>query len=300
MIAATKEGIETGPCFLRTAAWQDFQRRVGRTVFRFSDDVYVVKLAIPFGMQYLYSPSYHILDMWDEVTRVAKQEGSIFVKCEPLTDDERVRRRMIEAGFRTARKSLQPQQTLVLDLTKTEAELLAGMNKKSRYNIRAAEKSGVEVRREHDLAAGVDLFWELLTKTAERDEFSVNSKHYYQELAKTPGAELYFSYHGDTVLNGTILMAHEGRGTFLHSASHHALREFRGPYAMRWHIITMLKERGFTECDQWGIDEERWPGVTRFKRNFGGTHVRYIGSYDYPFKKVPYWFYDKRQQLRKH
>ena len=59
-------------------------------------------------------------------------------------------------------------------------------------------------------------------------------------------------------------------------------------YILHWEIIKYAKENGFNEYDFWGIDEKKWPGVTRFKKGFGGREVEYAGSYDYVFQ--PFWY----------
>jgi len=40
--------------------------------------------------------------------------------------------------------------------------------------------------------------------------------------------------------------------------------------------------------DFWGIDEEKWPGVTRFKKGFNGRETIYPGAYDLVFQ--PLWY----------
>ena len=63
------------------------------------------------------------------------------------------------------------------------------------------------------------------------------------------------------------------------------------PYFLHWELIKIAGCEDMDEYDLWGIDEKRWPGVTRFKRGFGGKEVQYIGSFDLVFKPVWYWAY---------
>lgn len=284
--------------FLQSAVWQDFQRRLGRTVHSFSDDAYVVKLDLPFGKNYLYTPSPHILDLWNDIRKVARVENSMFLKCEPFTEDPAMVRRLASAGFQESLKALQPQRTSILDIRGTLQEVLAGMYKKTRYNIRVAERKYLDVRISEKGSHDREAFWKMLQETATRDGFRTHPRRYYEELLRTEGAELYFAYKESVPISVAIIFLYENRASYLHGASDYDYRECMGPYALQWYIIEDLQNRGITEYDLWGIDEKRWPGVTRFKKRFGGRTVQYIGSFDYPFQKLWYRVYRLRNEIR--
>lgn len=67
------------------------------------------------------------------------------------------------------------------------------------------------------------------------------------------------------------------------------------PFLLQWECIKNAKKDGFRYYDFWGIDEKRWPGVTRFKRNFvnenNGFEVTYPGTYDLICNELLYTLY---------
>ena len=70
--------------------------------------------------------------------------------------------------FFPAGADIQPPDTVLLDLTQSEAALFGGMKNKWRYNVGLAQKKGVTVRPGN---SGEDLerFYGLLLETARRD-----------------------------------------------------------------------------------------------------------------------------------
>jgi len=70
------------------------------------------------------------------------------------------------------------------------------------------------------------------------------------------------------------------------------------PYALHWDIIKYLKQQGVAHYDLWGIDHQRWPGVTRFKLGWGGRTVEYPGAFDLVISKPWKLAYDLAQKLR--
>ena len=77
-------------------------------------------------------------------------------------------------GFRRNRFATHPRRSWVLDIRPSEAELLAGMKEKWRYNVRLAGRKGVVVR---DAAApdDVDTFYRLYQETADRDGIFIHA-----------------------------------------------------------------------------------------------------------------------------
>jgi len=271
--------------FLQSKEWEGFQKSLGREVFRV-DGVLVIRLSSVFGRSYLYSAGGSGIKIPADFLK-----NDIFFKFEPMLSTGTA-----PVGFRKSDKEVQPQKTIILDLSKTEDELLKGMHPKTRYNIRVAEKNGVEIRN-HKTQTLTE-FWRILEKTAQRDKFGTHLREYYEKLFELPIAQLFTAEYQDKVIAVNIILFYGDTAYYLHGASDYEYRNRMAPYLLHWEIIRYAKENSFSEYDFWGIDEKKWPGVTRFKKGFGGKEVEYIGSYDYVFQKKWYGAYKLRQYLR--
>jgi lipid II:glycine glycyltransferase (peptidoglycan interpeptide bridge formation enzyme) len=69
-------------------------------------------------------------------------------------------------------------------------------------------------------------------------------------------------------------------------------------YLIQWEAILDAKIKGFKFYDFWGVDEKKWPGITRFKTGFGGKEVEYVGAWDYVFQPGWYWIYRIAKQMK--
>lgn len=241
------------------------------------------------GKNYLYipyGPDVASHQFAGEIIQLARQQGSIFIKAEPMQDD--VAQQLVSLGFRKSSKSIQPRKTVVIDLTKSEDELLGAMHHKTRYNIRVAERHGIHVRTSDDLFSSSDVenFWRLMQKTTARDKFNSYPRSYYEQLAtnfsygKFIAMQLWFAYHQDIPVAAAMILTHGDRACYLHGASDHAYRALMAPYALHWNIIKMFHVSGFMFYDLWGVDAQKWPGVTRFKLGWDGRTVEYPGAFD--------------------
>lgn len=293
--------------FLQTQEWLDFQKHVGRKTWRFDDGkikANIIKHDLPFGKNYLYIPhgpeinfnaitgtiNNEVAQFVTYLKNLAKEQKSIFVKIEPV--DDKIPEAMHQFKFKRSSKELQPHKTVVLDLQKSEEELLSEMHHKTRYNIKVAEKYGIVVKDSEDL----DMFWKLLKKTTKRDRFGSHSKDYYQKLIEyfnkdSTRVDLVMAYHNNKAVAGALMMTYGDICYYLHGASDYDARNMMAPYALHWENIKYLKERGVKNYDLWGIDANRWPGVTRFKLGWGGRQVEYPGSFDLPVSKFWYLIY---------
>ena len=270
--------------FLQSSEWERIQHIYGRKTWRVFD-VLIIRHDLPGGFNYLYCPRPRLVtDSWLLAVReIAKAEQSIFLKIEPAEE--------IPAGefknfnFKVS-KSLQSPQTLLLDLAKQEEEMLSGMHEKTRYNIRLAERKDVQVKKGDTFK----IFWNVLQETARRDRFHTHPKDYYEKLmaVKTENFsnELFFAkQEGDFLAAAMVNLYRPSKtATYLHGASSSQRREVMAPYLLHWRIIQELKRQNFRDYDLGGIDQVKWPGVTRFKRGFGGETVEFPAAVDLTFK----------------
>lgn len=204
---------------------------------------------------------------------------------------------------------IQPRRTILIDLDKTEDELLAAMHPKTRYNIRLAARKGVTVRvgTTGDLPA----FHVLMQTTGERDGFGVHSPDYYraafESFVARGWARLFMAQvsEADTTtepIAAIMVFAFGGKAWYIYGASGNAHREKMPNHALQWEAIRWAKTQGCATYDLWGVPDEDestlevqcverhdglW-GVYRFKRGFGGRLVRYVGAFDRVYNPLLY------------
>lgn len=300
----------TGHSFLQSNEWAEFQKSLGREVLEYENEgisAKIIRHDLPFRKNYLYIPHEPVMD-FNQMTgglknpvanfvkwlrEEAKKRKSIFVKAEPLVDS--VAQALVEHKFRKSKKEIQPSKTVVIDLTKSEEELLSVMHHKTRYNIRVAGKRNVVVAEGED----VEQFLKLLKKTAKRDKFFPHPDDYYRKLINFPDLEtkLYFAKHSGKVVAAALVLMFGDTAYYLHGASDYEHRSLMAPYALHWHIIKELKVQGLRLYDLWGINAKKWPGVTRFKLGWGGHTVEYPGSFDLPISKFWHLAYKLARKL---
>lgn len=194
---------------------------------------------------------------------------------------------------------LQPAKTLLLDLSLNEEKLLLAMGQKTRYNIRLAEKKGVNIRV--GAAADFSELWRLLNLTGARDDFRIHDAAHYQKMLAAPAEfiKLFLAeYEGKVIAAGLFCFWGE-TATYLHGASDNEFRGVMAPYLLQWAVIKKARAAGLRHYDFYGIDEKKWPGVTRFKLGFGGQKREYPGTYDLVFRPAAYNIYNLIRKLRR-
>lgn len=286
--------------FLQSEEWAEFQKLLGRKTWRIENNT-IISHDLPLGLSYLYCPRPRFKDelarqiFFNEAAAIAKAEGSIFLKVDRDADF------YPGSGYRVAH-SLQPRTTSILDVSGGPEDLLSHMHPKTRYNIRLAQKHGVRVFCTRDK---MDDFLRLLKQTAERDEFRAHDSRHYAALLGVQSVnfanELFFAeYQGKIIASAMVNFFFPSRtAVYLHGASSREHRDVMAPHLMHWYIMQEARRRGLNYYDLWGIDENRWPGVTRFKRGFGGRKIIYPETVDVVYRNFLYKCYGVARFLRK-
>jgi peptidoglycan pentaglycine glycine transferase (the first glycine) len=272
--------------FLQSWEWGEFQKRLNRKIWRFDFGgvfVQAIKMSLPFGKSYLYIPriSFQLnQDIINQLKQLGAKENCIFIKIEPVNQD------LSTLDFVRV-KNIQPNKTLLLDLSKSEEELLSIMHPKWRYNIRLAVKKGVVLKlcQEEEFIK----FYDLLVDTFRRKDKKLFLRDYYKKLYQDHLTKIYFAENSGNILCANMIVFFGDTVTYLYGGSAPDNKNLMAPHFLQWKIIKMAKNMGYKYYDFWGIDEKKWPGVTRFKKGFGGFEVDYAGSWDLAIDKA--WFF---------
>jgi len=317
--------------FKRSSGWlphrlaaegQDGQSAYAQVLLRKLPGVPISIAYLPRGPIYPLGNALQIAhNFWDSVHKVARGRGAVFLKVEPniiLSDDLKkadVDRAMQSVGFEPAGR-LQPARTIVLDITQSEDELLKAMKPKTRYNLRLAQRRGVEIR-EAGNSDDLKAFYSLLQTTGARDEFGIHAFEYYEQMWQNfgPGGTnsllLLLAEHPDHderaqgPIAGLLALRFGGEAIYMYGASANRGREHMPTYLLQWEAVKWARAQGCWVYDFWGIpdalaDEDAEAevsptntrsglrGVYWFKKGFGGREVEYPGAYDYVYNPTLY------------
>ncbi|MBD3300664.1 MAG: peptidoglycan bridge formation glycyltransferase FemA/FemB family protein [Candidatus Moranbacteria bacterium] len=191
-------------------------------------------------------------------------------------------------------KTKQPQKTLFLKLNQSYDNLLAQMKSKTRYNIRLAQRKKLQVKKGISQKS-INDFLTLSRITSERDNFKSWSSNYYKTLIKTlqeyKMIQIYTAYYKKKAIASNIVVFFNDTATYLHGASSNEQRNLMPTYALQWAAIQDAKKNKCKYYDFWGINSQKWPGVTRFKVGFGGQKIEFHPAYEIPLNKKIYFLY---------
>lgn len=302
--------------FLQTWQWGEFHKIVSGDVHRFGVEdsgnligaATVIKKILPMNKYYYYSPRGPIIHceikedscklavnlLFSKVKELSEQDGAMFLRFDPIFDIKHLENTTFEKTL-----DVQPSKTVILDLSKTEAVLLKEMHQKTRYNIGLAEKKAVKIVKGGE--ERFEEFWRLMSETGERDDFSLHGINYYREMIKTDSdfIKLFFAEYRGKPLSAAIIAFFGDTAVYLHGASSSEDRNLMAPYLMQWECVKAAKKAGMKYYDFFGIDEKKWPGVTRFKSGFGGKAKKYQGTFDLPFDPAWYNIYKMIRKVRR-
>ena len=294
--------------FLQSWEWGEFQRMVGEQVERYvlgeegqlTAVATVLKRSFPLLGSYWYLPRGPVASTpvtKARLTSLLKNPNAFTLRIEPQTSYE---------GVCTKTIDLQPSQTILLDLEKSEDELLEGMHHKTRYNIRLAARRGVHISIKEQ---SLDDVWALFEETGSRGDFRLHPRDYYKKMLQILSGNdcrvfLAAAYFENKPIAATIMIDFGDIRTYLHGASGRAHRQTMAPYLLHWELIKAAKAKGLKWYDWWGVAPEGakhhpWEGISRFKRGFGGEEVKYPGTCDVILKKPQYAMYSLLRKIRR-
>lgn len=204
--------------FMQTSVWGEIKAAGGAwhsvAVGMFYDNVLVAssmllwrKLPV-IGKKLYYAPRGFIIDFddWDLVRNFThrlkeyiKEHGAVYLLVDPdyyfcvkneydeviKAPDDFVKKMealgYVHGGFNMGFEGTQPRFTFRLYLDGTIDDVYGRFDRFNKKGLRQAEENGIEVYEEDN----IDLFYEIMTQTADRDNFIQSPKSYYDRVYHT-------------------------------------------------------------------------------------------------------------------
>lgn len=282
--------------------WAHFQMAAGKQTsqLNWGDTlVFGVESTLPHVGKYLYVPRGPVVSP-ESLERLSRQElldfattkKYIFLRIEPQSESLCTQlEKTFGRSFRKASHDIQPREILMVDITKDAEILLAEMKSKTRYNIRLAEKHGIDVTETRD-EQDRQSFFELLAKTAARKDIHFHPQTYYQKFLDyfdRETCELLVAKKGNEVLAGVLILYYTDTAYYLHGGSNDSGRKYMAPHLLQWEALKRAKLRGMKQYDLGGVAVQSsapagkdWEGITRFKQGFAPATetLLFPGAYD--------------------
>ncbi len=244
-------------------------------------------LEVPGGPLMDWSNEQVVRDTITQLKEAGLRHHCVFVRVRPQVEDSQtMRQKLASLRLHRAPFHLHAEHTNILALDKSEEELLTGMRRQTRYEVRQAEKKGVVVSWRSDEAA-VEEFFTVQADTAKRQGFIPPSRRFLAAQVEAFGedARIYRSEKDGVLLSLALVLFSGQEADYFEAASTPDSRTYPGAYAVQWQAIRDAQARGKTRYNFWGIaytddPHHRYAGVTTFKRGFGGQDVTYTPAYD--------------------
>lgn len=248
--------------------------------------------------------------LWDAIK---KETGAAFLKLEAGFFVDMKNPDLVAMGFQESPQTVQPPNTIYIDVTADDDAIMKRMNQGTRRKIRKSLKNDI-IYYEGTRADLAD-FNAMMQETGDRNEFGVHTPEYYEkvyDLFIPEHGVMLMAKHEDTPLVGIMVFALGDTAWYVYGASSREKSNLYATYGIQWQAIQWAKARGCKYYDLWGIpdeDEETleaqfqersdglW-GVYGFKRGWGGFVVRSIGTWDKVFNPLVYTAYRAALKLR--
>lgn len=195
---------------------------------------------------------------------------------------------------------------------KNLTELLKSMKPKTRYNIRLAEKKRVccrwvDLSQAGDRQKNLDIFWQIIQETAQRNQFGLHPKEHYRKILEILGpqnlAGLIIAEYNKEPIAANLITFFGDTAYYLHGGSKYKYHQAMAPYLLHWQVILEACRRGLKYYNLSGVavhldNVKTLGGITKFKSGFGGRLISYPGTFDVVLKPAWYKIYRLYKKAR--
>ncbi len=188
-----------------------------------------------------------------------------------------------------------PLATVVVDIDKTDEDILKSFSSTARRYVRKAIKEGLyfKIAEKEE----INQFYSLWSDVAKQKGFHIYPFEYYRNLLdylkSSKNWDLYLVKKDNKILAGSIQINEGKNSYYLYWASNKNFLKIWAHYFLKFEMFKYLKQLWIKKVDLLGVSPEwlenhylKW--VSQFKHSLGWNHIEYYGNYDLPLNKLFY------------
>jgi hypothetical protein len=295
---------------LQSWQWGEARSRMGLRVVRLGEfdngalrNVFLLTVhplgSTPYKIGYLPRSVFPSPDVFSYLMRFGKEHNLIFIKLEPYEGEIPVHAASNPSLVKSPH-ALFPVWTQILSLAPNEEELMKKMKPKTRYNIRLAQKKGVDVREKTD-DEGFEVFSRLYFETCRRQKYFGHTQSYHRTVWNTLKgsiAHILIAYYEGEPLAAYELFHFGDRFYYTYGGTSDKHRNLMAANLIMWESIRLGKKLNASVFDMWGSLEpgydsgHPWAGFTRFKEGYGTEFQKMVPGLDLVINPVLYPLYN--------
>ncbi len=286
---------------LQTSSWAEFRRAWGNEVLETKYGILTLH-KLPFSnykVAIFEKGPTPTKEMLVELKKIGKENNLIFIKLEPNVQKNETLIKLIKSFGAVPGKTLFTPTTFWIDLKPTEENLMKSFSSKTRYNIRLAERNGVNVKEDSSDKA-FERYLELTKETVTRQGFFAHTERYHRLmwsiLHKASIAHLMTATYEGEIITTWILFVWKDFLYYPYGASTEQHKNVMANNLMMWEAIKFGKKKGLTTFDLWGREEGK--GFTKFKEGYNPKVIEFLGTWDLVINKPLYIFYIMAEKIR--
>lgn len=211
-----------------------------------------------------------------------------------------------ETPLKLAFKENMPQTTIMINLKKTDEQLLEEMNSGCAQRVKKAIRKGIEVRLW--TPEDYETFFEKWQITAEGKWFSTITKSQFNKLVriltKTKRGNLFISELDWEIIAGSICLYYGKTIVYLYGFTDRKYTNLWGHHYLKYGMFEWARDQGFEYCDLMGWAPTGFPkhplaGVSKFKESLGGMKTEFYGNFDLVLNPLLYYIFKVFTWLKK-
>lgn len=235
--------------------------------------------------------------IFEDIKEQGKSHACVFVRVRPQLERTKEAYQIFKAqGLKPAPTYLSVEYAAILDLHKSEEEIIKGMHRRIRYAVNNARNKGFTIEKSQD-PKDIHEFYQIQLSTARRQNFVSFSEDYltkqFAAFAKNNEAVLYTAKYNGEILAQNFMIFYGNEASYHYAVSTELGTKLSGSPILHVEAMRDARARKIYRYNLWGIvgeDEKnhRFYGVSFFKRGFGGDELKYLPAHDLIINPIKY------------